>query len=109
MEAQQQSFKLGLEVDSPEFAGRGRAAPAGRVLCEAVCVQHDETAFVCAVASRPFLMFSLGKLHYGKAVAAASNPDIEMETQFFPVAKALQPGQKGAFACPLHADENAPP
>ena len=54
-------------------------------------------------------MFPLGKLHHGKGVAAAANSDIEMEMQFFPVAKALQPRHQGAFARALHADENAPP
>ena len=34
-------------------------------------------------------MFPAGKLHHGKAVAPAANPDIEMEMQFFPVAKTL--------------------
>ena len=54
-------------------------------------------------------MFPLGKLHDGKAVAAAANPWIEMNMQFFPVAKALQPRHQGAFAVALYADENAPP
>lgn len=54
-------------------------------------------------------MFPLGNLHHGESVAAAANPNIEMEMQVFSVAKALQPRHQRAFARALHTDKNAPP